>query len=117
VAPDRGNIFVDGHLLSESDQLRHWRRRFTMVTQDSPMFKRTLRENLTYGMQNVTDETLAKALSLSCMSEWVSELKDGLETVLEGRESQLSGGQRQRIQLCRAFLSQKAIFFMVISNL
>ena len=114
IRPTAGSVIVNSQELRfGSKQLAAWRQQITLVSQDSLMFKRTLRENLCYGVGTVDEEDLQRALHLACLDEWTATLEDGLDTVLHGREKQLSGGQRQRIQLCRAFLQDKSIVFMV----
>lgn len=114
VLPTEGAVLVHGRALDYSyETLTSWRKEVSMVSQDSPMFKRSIRENITYGMEGVTEAMITQALKDACIYDWVSGLENGLETILQFREKQLSGGQRQRIQLCRAFLSNSDIVFMV----
>lgn len=114
VQPVSGKIFVGGKRLRyDKERLAAWRKQVTLVSQDSLMFKRTLRENICYGVKNVIEADLQEAIRLACLEEWIASLPEGLETVLQGREKQLSGGQRQRVQLCRAFLQNKQLVFLV----
>ena len=114
VKPLHGRMFVSGeNLVYEHEKLINWRKRVTVVSQDSPMFRRTIYDNITYGLSDVTEEDVEEAVQKACLADWLGTLKDGIHTLLDGREKQLSGGQRQRIQICRAFLSTKAIVMLV----
>lgn len=114
VKPLHGRMFVRGDkLVYEHDKLIDWRKEVTVVSQDSPMFRRTIYDNITYGMSDVSEDEVEEAVEKACLTEWLGTLKDGIDTLLDGREKQLSGGQRQRIQICRALLSSKKIVFMV----
>lgn len=113
VKPIHGRMFVDGkRLVYEHEDLIDWRKQVTVVSQDSPMFRRTIYDNITYGLPDVTEEEVEEAVKKACLTDWLNTLKDGIHTLLDGREKQLSGGQRQRIQICRALLSEKNIVFM-----
>lgn len=112
--PSSGRVYVNGEtLIQDHEALIYWRKQVSVVSQDSLMFKRSIRENITYGNDHVSDEELQDAAKRACLTDWLSTLPNGLDTVLVERERQLSGGQRQRIQICRAFLSSKQIVFMV----
>lgn len=112
--PCAGSMYVHGQALSfNHDALVGWRKHVTIVSQDSPMFRRSIRENITYGLGSVLDSDLQAALTKACLTDWLTALPEGIDTVLEDREMQLSGGQRQRVQICRALLNKNAVVFMV----
>lgn len=105
---------MNGSILTHThDALLEWRKHITIVSQDSPMFRRTIRENITYGLGDVMESELEEALEKTCLSDWLKTMPEGLDTVLTDREHQLSGGQRQRVQICRALLNWNKIVFMV----
>lgn len=112
--PTSGYVYINGQKLSYShDALIEWRKQVSVVSQDSLMFKRSIRANITYGNEDVSDEELNDAAQRACLTDWLNTLPNGLDTMLVKREKQLSGGQRQRIQICRALLRSKKIVFMV----
>lgn len=103
---------VKGEVLQPgTESTSNWYKNLSVVTQDSPMFKRSIKENLTYGYESAQQETLQDAIKKSHLETWLSTLEDGLETVLEIREKQLSGGQRQRVQVsCYLYVIQREVF-------
>lgn len=112
--PSKGRVNINGQKLGYNHhELIYWRKQVSVVSQDSLMFKRSIRENITYGIELVSEEELQEAIERACLADWLSTLPDGLDTVLVERERQLSGGQRQRIQICKSLLSGKKIIFMV----
>lgn len=103
VDPDAGDVLVDGASLRDL-QLASWRERIGFVGQDTYLFNTTIRENITYGRPNATDEAVREAVRLSHVAEFADQLPAGLETVVGDRGTRLSGGQRQRIALARAII-------------
>ncbi len=80
-----------------------------IVPQKSRLFSGTIRENLLYGAENATDGEIEKALKISQSYEFVSKLKDGLETEINEDSKNLSGGQKQRLCIARAILGNPEI--------
>lgn len=114
VVPTSGQVYINGEaLFARHNLLSSWRNHIALVHQDSLMFKRSIRENICYGITDITEDALQAAITFACLDEWLNTLKDGLETRLVDREKQLSGGQRQRIQLARAVLSGRDVILMV----
>ena len=101
--PSGGKILVDGHDLNEID-LRSYRKHIAYVPQSSVMFVGTVRENLTYGAEDATDEQIENALKASKMFDFIMGLPKGLESNLQEHASNLSGGQKQRLSIARALL-------------
>ena len=82
------------------------------VTQDVVLFDSTLRDNLIYGLDNVTERDIGKALEVASLTELVQELPEGLETRVGEGGNKLSGGQKQRLSIARAFLKNAPILIM-----
>lgn len=99
----KGHILVDGEDLKEFT-LRSLRDNFAMVFQDNFLFSGTLRENIMIGRPNATEEDLNNAIKNAHLKDFVSSLKDGLDTEIGERGMTLSGGQRQRVAIARAFI-------------
>lgn len=75
------------------------------VTQDSHLFHSTIRDNLTLGHRDVTDEHLWQVLDHARLAEVVRDMPDGLETVVGERGYRLSGGERQRLAIARLLVA------------
>jgi ABC-type multidrug transport system, ATPase and permease components len=108
---DDGAITVDGLDLREfrSESLRG---HIALVSQDTLMLHATIRENLTYGLDNVSPAALADALERSRLADFVRRLPDGLDTQVGDRGTALSGGERQRIAIARAMLKHAEILVL-----
>jgi ATP-binding cassette subfamily B protein len=84
--------------------LRTYRRQIGVVPQTTLLFNGTLRENVTYGLEQITDEALWKILADANLAEFVRALPQGLDTPLGESGTRLSGGQRQRLAIARALV-------------
>ena len=109
--PESGRVMIDGRDIRDF-RLGSLRSRIAFVTQDVVIFDDTLRNNLTYGLENVTDEQIREALEAASLTEMVAELPDGLDTRTGDGGSLFSGGQKQRISIARAFLRNAPILIM-----
>jgi ATP-binding cassette subfamily B protein len=101
--PTTGCVKLDGHDLREMD-LRTYRRQIGVVPQATLLFNGTLRENVTYGLEKVSDGILWKIMADANLSEFVHSLPKGLDTPLGEGGAMLSGGQRQRLAIARALV-------------
>ena len=101
--PNQGRITLDGHDLQSID-LRTYRRQIGVVPQNTILFNGSLRENVTYGLETVSDETLWQALADANLADFVRSLPKGLDTPLGESGARLSGGQRQRLAIARALV-------------
>ena len=101
--PTTGCVKLDGHNLRELD-LRTYRRQIGVVPQTTMLFNGTLRENVSYGLESVSDETLWQVLADANLAEFVRSLPRGLDTPLGESGTRLSGGQRQRLAIARALV-------------
>lgn len=100
VKPDRGIILFDNQNIENyhEDSLRS---QIGFVLQDSVIFNLSLRENIAFSDQ-VTNESLSKAIATAELSDFIESLPDKLDTIVSERGTSLSGGQKQRIMLARA---------------
>ena len=109
--PSEGRILIDGQDISKVSH-RSLRSQMAFVTQDVVLFDSTLKDNLTYGLGNVTECDIQKALEVASLTELVQALPEGLETRVGEGGNMLSGGQKQRVSIARAFLKNAPILIM-----
>lgn len=106
-----GTITLDGINIKNLD-LDCLRDNIAIVFQDNFLFCGTIRENILFGRENVSEEQLQKAIHSACLDEFISTLKDGLDTQIGERGVLLSGGQKQRIAIARAFIKNAPILIL-----
>ena len=113
---DGGRIRIDGQDIGEVSQ-ESLRARIGMVTQDTSLLHRSVRENILYGREDATVEELDAALRQAEAWEFIQGLQDsagrrGLEARVGERGVKLSGGQRQRIAIARVILKNAPILVL-----
>ncbi|MBX6384633.1 MAG: ABC transporter ATP-binding protein [Microbispora sp.] len=109
--PTSGQILLDGRDMEELD-LRTYRRFLSVVPQESILFEGSIRDNVTYGMPDVPEETLRAALRDANALEFVERLPHGLDTVVGERGARLSGGQKQRLAIARALIRDPRVLIL-----
>jgi ATP-binding cassette subfamily B protein AbcA/BmrA len=110
--PDSGRILTEGTDIGELS-LRQWRSRVAYVSQSTPLFSGSIRDNLLYGItRDVSDEEIAKACRMSRLSGFIGQLEEGLDYEVGQFGEHLSGGQRQKISVARALLSDADILIL-----
>ncbi|MCM1185339.1 MAG: ABC transporter ATP-binding protein/permease [Lachnoclostridium sp.] len=108
---DSGELLLDGQDLREID-LRTYRKYLAVVPQNSILFSGTIRENITYGCDNVTEEKLLEVVEAANLKDLVDSLPKGLDTMVGEHGGKLSGGQRQRISIARALIRDPKIIVL-----
>jgi subfamily B ATP-binding cassette protein MsbA len=101
--PDSGSVNIDGHDMRDL-KLASIRTRMGIVTQDTILFHDTVKNNIAYGLANITMDALEKAAEAANALAFIRELPLGFETIIGDRGTKLSGGQRQRLCIARAVL-------------
>ena len=109
--PVSGTICIDGKPLGELE-LSKYRHHLSVVPQNSILFAGSIRENITYGMPDYTEEQLQKAVEMANLKEFIDDLPDGLDTQIGERGGKLSGGQKQRITIARALIRDPKILIL-----
>ncbi|TFE01990.1 ABC transporter ATP-binding protein [Jeotgalibacillus salarius] len=112
--PAEGGIFIGGTPITDLS-MNAWRSQIGYVSQDSPMMAGTIRDNLTYGLEDadsISDERLWEVAAMAYAEPFIREFSEGLDTQVGERGVKLSGGQRQRIAIARAFLRDPKILMM-----
>lgn len=108
---DSGEILLDGKNINEI-ALGDLRDSVGIVLQDTKLFSDTIRANLTYAMEETTDEELAAAAKSSHCDKIAAKLPDGYDTMLSQTSVSLSQGEQQLIAIGRAFLSYPRILIL-----
>lgn len=109
--PTEGGVLVDGVDLRTVTQ-RSLREQMGMVLQDPFLFSGTVKENILFGRLTATDDEVQAAAKAVGAHEFISNLKDGYETVVEEGGATLSVGQRQLISFARALLANPRILIL-----
>ena len=113
---DSGKICIDGQAIDEVTQ-DSLRAQIGMVTQDTSLLHRTIRENIAYGRPDASDEEIIVATKQAQAWDFIKDLYDdkgntGLDTQVGERGVKLSGGQRQRIAISRVMLKNAPILLL-----
>ncbi len=109
--PDKGAIYINGKNIAEVSQAS-LRQSIATVFQDASLFSGTIRENITYGNLDATDEAVERAARAANAYDFISQLDDGLATEIGERGIKLSGGQKQRLAIARALLKDAPILVL-----
>ena len=108
---ESGKVLIDGKDISKID-LRTYRKHLAVVPQTSILFSGTIRDNITYGCENVSEEELQKAIKAANLSDLIASLPKGLDTMVGEHGGKLSGGQRQRISIARALIRDPKVIVL-----
>jgi len=113
---EHGQILIDDQHINNVTQ-DSLRAHIGMVTQDTSLLHRSIKENILYGNPNATEEELLAAIDQAQASEFIQQLTDpkgnvGLDAQVGERGVKLSGGQRQRIAIARVLLKNAPILVL-----
>ncbi|MDD2414793.1 MAG: ABC transporter ATP-binding protein [Eubacteriaceae bacterium] len=106
-----GTVLVGGQDVRNYD-VKTLRNAVAMVLQKNELFSGTIAENLRWGNAAATDEAIATAARLACASEFIDQMPDGYDTMIEQGGTNVSGGQKQRLCIARALLKKPKILIL-----
>lgn len=101
--PDSGEVYVDGKNINDIN-LQSYRRFISVVPQNTVLFSGTIRENITYGRPDISEEELNYVIDMARLRSVIDKLPMGVDTKIGEHGGKLSGGQRQRISIARAII-------------
>lgn len=108
---DAGTIAIDGHDIRDVTR-KSLRSSFGMVLQETWVKSATVRENLTLGRPDATDEQVKAAARAAFADEFIERLPHGYDTMLNGEEASISAGQRQLLCIARAMLADAPMLIL-----
>lgn len=104
-----GKVLVDGNDVRKYS-LHDLHDKVAFVQQKAVLFKGTIRSNLLIGNPEATEEDMWKALEIAQAKDFISDLPDGLDAVVEQGGDNFSGGQKQRLAIARAIIKPASIY-------
>ena len=108
---DSGAVRVSGHNV-KSYNLKTLRDNVAVVLQNNVLFSGTIKDNLKWGNENATDEQILAASKIAHADDFIQEMPDKYDTMVEQGGNNVSGGQKQRITIARALLKKPKILIL-----
>ncbi len=106
---DSGELLVDGVDVREMTQ-EHLRSKIGFVPQQAVLFSGTIIDNIRYGKADASDEEIRYAAATAQASEFISDMKEGFDSVIAQGGINVSGGQKQRLSIARALVRKPEIY-------
>ncbi|NVO00626.1 MAG: thiol reductant ABC exporter subunit CydD [Geobacteraceae bacterium] len=109
--PSSGSITANGADINTIDP-DLWRSRIAFLPQKPFFFSGTVKDNLTIGLSDVTEDRISRSLESACAQEFVRSLPSGLDTIIGEQGAGLSGGELRRLALARLFLRNPSLVIL-----
>ena len=109
--PNEGSILIDGREISEWD-LQHLRSQIGTVLQETFLFSATIRENISFGRPDATEEQILAAAKHAQIHEFIRSMPEAYDTIVGEYGVGLSGGQKQRVAIARTILQDPRLLIL-----
>ena len=106
-----GSVMIDGTDIRDIE-INSLRRMMGIVSQETILFNDTIKSNIKYGLQSVSDQRLEEAAKNANALDFIKEQPEGFETMIGEKGVRLSGGQRQRIAIARGILKNPPLLIL-----
>ena len=106
-----GDVLIDNQSIYKV-KIKSLRDKISLVSQDTTLFDDTIKNNIQYGKDNVSDEEIISAAKLSFAHEFIEKLPNKYETIIGENGIRLSGGEKQRLSIARAMIKKSPIILL-----
>ena len=107
----KGDISIDGQSIYQST-IKSLRSEISMVSQETTLFDDTIKNNIKYANENVSDQEIFDVAKLSHCEEFINNLPNKFETLIGENGVRLSGGEKQRLSIARAMIKKSSIILL-----
>ncbi|MHA1365594.1 MAG: ABC transporter ATP-binding protein [Candidatus Heimdallarchaeota archaeon] len=109
--PQEGKVLIDGVDVRDV-QVETLRRNISLVQQEAFLFARTIKENISFGKPDATDDDIIRVAKIAQAHDFITSFPNGYDTHVGERGVTLSGGQKQRLTIARALLTDTPLLIM-----
>ena len=109
--PDHGDLLIDNQSIYDA-KISSLRENISLVSQETTLFDDTIKNNIKYANENVTDEEIFEVAKLSNAHDFIEKLPNKYETIIGENGVRLSGGEKQRISIARAMIKKSQIILL-----